>query len=162
MPNYVKLQPTIGGEIPHLDFTFRLGGTSANSLLMSEKDAGKAVKIIGDSQVDLCADGDEIHGQIQTVEPHQTAGGFRWGTVRAVSSPLLTGQVAAGATLAIGDEVVAAAQKPYGVVNNKQPYHERMLVKKAATANGLRLKVVAIVSGTGAEGSQVTLSKIFQ
>ena len=54
-----------------------------------------------------------------------------------------------------------AAQAAPGVPNNPAPYHVRMLVKKAATPNGLRLKVAAIQSGNGGPGSVVTLSKMF-
>lgn len=160
MANRVKLVPTIGAEIPNHDFTLLLGPDSATSLLYTDKDAGKAMTLVADSRMAIAEDGDEIHAQLITVEAQQTSGGFRIGTCRFVSSPLLEGKVV-GDTLVIGDEVVAAPQAAEGVPNDAPPYHVRMLVKKAATANGMRLKVVAIQSGTGAAGSVVTLSKMF-
>ena len=160
MANRVKLVPTIGAEIPNHDFTLLLGPDSATSLLYTDKDAGKAIKLVADSRAQICADGDEIGGQLITVEAQQTSGGFRIGTCRSATSPLFDAKVV-GATLVIGDEVVAAAQAAPGVPNDTPPYHVRMRVKKAATANGQRLKVVAIQSGTGAAGSVVTLSKMF-
>lgn len=160
MANRVKLVPTIGAEIPNHDFTLLLGPNAATSLTYTDKDVGKAMKFVADSRMQICDDGDEIHAQLQTVEGQQTSGGFRVGTCRFVSSPLFDAKVV-GTTLAIGDEVVAAAQAAPGTPNDTPPYHARMLVKKATTANGLRLKVVAFQSGTGAAGSVVTLSKMF-
>ena len=139
-----------------------VGEDSATSKTYTDKDAGKAVKLatgLPDSRVVFCADGDEIAGQLRTIEPEQTSAGFKLGTVRFASSPMLTGKVASG-TIALLDEVVAAAQNGAGVPNDTPPYHDVMLVKKAGTANGLRLKVVAFQSGSGAVGSVVTLSKM--
>lgn len=169
MANRVKLLPTIGAEIPHLDFTFMIGDTPENSAQLRDVDAGKAVKFatgLPDSRVVFCEDGDEINGQLQTVEPTQTSAGFRIGTVRVVSSPMFTAINRGDETLAIGDQVVAAAQAAYGEANNPAPYHVVMAVKKApapqegdAPASN-RLRVVAMQQGTGAEGSIVTLSRI--
>lgn len=162
MAQRVKLVPTIGAEIPNLDFTALLGTDAAQSVTFTDKDIGKALKLIGDSRFGICADGDEIAAKLISVEPGQTSGGFKIGTVRAVNSPLFDG-VIVGATVAIGDEVVAAPQAAIGTPNGTPPYHVRMLVKKAAAAlaGGQRLKVVAFQSGVGAAGSVVTLSKIF-
>ena len=162
MAQRVKLVPTIGAEIPNLDFTALLGTDTTQSVTFTDKDIGKAVKLLGDSRFGLCADGDEIAGQLQTVEPNQTSGGYKVGTIRAVNSPLFDAAVV-GATVAVGDEVVAAPQAAIGTPNGTPPYHVRMLVKKAGTAlgGGQRLKVVAIQSGAGAAGSVITVSKIF-
>ena len=163
MAQRVKLVPTIGAEIPNLDFTFMLGNNTAESATITDKDIGKAVKIVGDSRVAFCADGDEIAGQLISVEPNQTSGGYKVGTVRAVNSPLFDATLANATALAIGDELVAAAQAAIGTPNGTPPYHVRMLVKKATTAlgGGQRLKVVAFQSGAGANGSTLTASKIF-
>lgn len=163
MAQRVKLVPTIGAEIPNLDFTFLLGNNTAESATITDKDIGKAVKIVGDSRVAFCADGDEIHGQLISVEPNQTSGGYKVGTVRAINSPLFDATQGNATALAVGDEVVAAAQAAIGTTNGTAPYHVRMLVKKAGAAlgGGQRLKVVAIQSGSGAQGTQVTVSKIF-
>lgn len=165
MANRVKLLPTIGGEIPYHDFTAHIGASAAQSALLTDLDAGKALKMavagLPDSRFEICADGDEIQAMLQTIEPEQTSAGFKIGTVRSVKTMLHTGQVAVGATVALGDEVVAAAQAAPGVPNNPAPKHVRMLVKKAPDETGTRLKVVAFQSGSGAAGSVVTLSQMF-
>lgn len=168
MANRVKLQPTIGAEIPNLDFTFMIGDTPENSNKLRDTDAGKAVKFatgLPDSRVVFCEDGDEINGQLQTVEPTQTSAGYRLGTVRMISSPMFSAINRGTEALAVGDQIVAAAQGDYGVPNNPAPYHVLMAVKKAAApAEGdavvNRLRVVAIQQGTGATGSIVTLSRV--
>ena len=111
---------------------------------------------------------DEMRSSLLTtagisVEPNQTSGGYKVGTVRAVNSPLFDATLANVTALAIGDELVAAAQAAIGTPNGTPPYHVRMLVKKATTAlgGGQRLKVVAFQSGAGANGSTLTASKIF-
>ena len=161
MAQRVKLVPTIGAEIPNLDFTLLLGSTAVESATITDKDIGKAVKIVGDSRVAFCAEDDAIHGQLISVEPNQTSGGYKVGTVRAVNSPLFDAVLTGATTVVIGDEVVADDQAAIGTPNGTPPYHVRMNVKKAGAANGQRLKVVAFQSGTGATGSVLTLSKIF-
>lgn len=165
MANRVKLVPTIGAEIPNHDFTVMVGATPAQSAQITDSDNGKACKMASgapDSRVVFCADGDEIHGQLVSVEGLMTSAGYKVGTMRFASSPLFDAQVAAGAApLAVGDEVVAADQAAPGVPNNPAPYHVRMLVRKADTPNGRRLKVAAIQSGNGGPGSVLTLTKMF-
>ena len=104
---------------------------------------------------------DAIQGQLISVEPNQTSGGYKVGTVRAITSPLFDAVLTGATSVAIGDEVVADDQAAIGTPNGTPPYHVRMRVKKAASANGLRLKVVAFQSGNGATGSVLTLSKVF-
>lgn len=165
MANRIKLQPTIGAEIPNHDFSAMLGTDATESAKLKEEDCGKAMKLASgapDSRFVFCADGDEIQAQLITVEASQTSAGFKVGTVRFVSSPMFTAINKGAGALAVGDEVVAAAQAAAGEPNNPAPYHEMMAVKKAGAAlnNGTRLKVLAIQSGTGATNSIVTLSKM--
>ena len=161
MAQRVKLVPTIGAEIPNLDYTLLLGNNTGESATITDKDIGKAVKIVGDSRVAFCAEDDAIQGQLISVEPNQTSGGYKVGTVRAMTSPLFDAVLTGATSVAIGDEVVADDQAAIGTPNGTPPYHVRMRVKKAATPNGLRLKVVAFQSGNGATGSVLTLSKVF-
>lgn len=165
MANRIKLQPTIGAEVGYHDYSVMLGDTNENSAKLLETDAGKAMKFATgapDSRMVPCADGDEICGQLWTVEASQTSAGFKVGTVRFASSPMLEGINKGAAALALGDEVVAAAQAAYGTPNNTPPYHVLMAVKKADTPkeDGTRLRVIAIQSGNGATGSVVTLSRV--
>lgn len=165
MANRIKLVPSIGAEIPNHDFSVLIGADTTQSALLTELDVGKAIKLATsapDSRVVFCADGDEIGGQLKSVEASQTSGGYKVGTARSASSPMFDAINAGAAALVIGDEVVAAAQQAAGVPNNTPPFHDVMAVKKAASAlgNGTRLKVIAIQKGSGAQGSIVTLSKV--
>lgn len=169
MANRVKLVPTIGAEIPNHDFTVMVGSSPAVSAQITDSDNGKACKMATgtpDSRVVFCEDGDEIQGQLVSVEPLMTSAGYKVGTMRFSTSPMFDAQVAAGAAaVAIGDEVVAAAQAAPGVPNNPAPHHVRMLVRKISgtdteVANGRRLRVLAIQSGNGGPGSVITLSKM--
>ena len=160
MADRVKLSPTIGAEIPYYDYTAKIGDSTVNSALLRDSDIGKALKLLADSRFGFCADGDEIEAQLRSVEPQATSGGYRIGTVRMVSVGMLQGINTTATALAVGDEVVAGAQAAYGVAQAAKPYHDVMGVKKATTANGMRLKVVAIQSGNGGLGTVVTLSKM--
>lgn len=161
MAQRVKLLPTIGAEIPYYDYTALIGNNTTNSLLLRGSDIGKALKLSADSRFEFCADGDEIVAQLRTVEPNQTSGGYRVGTVRSVAIGMLQGINDTSTALAVGDEVVASAQAAYGTPNATEPYNDVMRVKKAPDVTGLRLRVVAIQSGNGGQGSVVTLSKLF-
>ena len=43
MAQRVKLVPTIGAEIPNLDYTLLLGSNTTESATITDKDIGKAV-----------------------------------------------------------------------------------------------------------------------
>ena len=170
MANRIKLLPNIGANMAHYDFSVMLGDTTENSDKLRPSDAGKAMKFatgLPDSRMVPCADGDEISGQLITVEASQTSAGFRVGTVRFIDSPMFDAINSGAEQLVIGDEVVAAAQAAYGEPNAPEPYHVRMRVKKAPAWDRetdpippQRLKVVAFQSGTGTTGSVLSLSRI--
>lgn len=108
-------------------------------------DVGKAVKYNG-TQVDVCADGDEILGFVETVEPY-TQDGHSVGTVKK------TGRVKAtvsGITLAVGDLVVSAVQGAYGTAGSA--------VKQGAPAK-YKWEVVWL-EGDGSDGTQVILERV--
>ena len=78
-------------------------------------DAGKPVKMVG-SKVDLCADGDEIFGFVQSVEGglHDRINNTQAGAV------IMEGRLHAldeAGTLAVGDTVVAGTQVAVGGVH---------------------------------------------
>lgn len=88
-----KVGPLVGTEA----ITMRLGTKNAP---LTDADRGKAVTLIGASQVDLAGDGDEIYGFVSSVEPG-TADGFVIGGVQMKDFQLVdtTG-------LTVGDLVV--------------------------------------------------------
>lgn len=86
-------------------FTYR-GGTIQDPL--TDADVGKAVKLSGDNQVDLCADGDEILGFISSVEPGTLDGYVIVGVKEQDFQEVDTG------SLTFGARVVAASNPAKG------------------------------------------------
>jgi hypothetical protein len=107
MPARLQLVPTIHKEKIR---TVNLGTTSR---LFKAADIGKAVKLIGPGQYDLCAAGDKIEG-IVTSSEYELTGATRGGL--SVGGIVCSGyvEVVSTAALAAGDIVVAAAQPALG------------------------------------------------
>lgn len=108
MPKFL-MQPLIGTEAK----TARLGAGTGAANLLNDNDAGKAVKLVGESRFDLCAAGDPIEGFIVAVDT-ATSDGYSTGGVRGdkrgdrvyVTADGLQATPGTG-TIAVGDYVVA-------------------------------------------------------
>lgn len=133
-------------------FTAKVGTSGAK---FTDADRGKPVKLIGDSQYDMCADNDPIEGYLVSIENY-TADGVVVGTVRedGFKEAIMT------STFAVGDYVVAAAQNAKGTRNDADNF-DRPKVKVVADPSTHRFKtrIVAIVSGSGV-GAIVTLKRV--
>lgn len=131
-------------------------GTAANQL--KDADVGKAVKLVGRARYGVCADGDEIEGNIQSIENY-TAETYTVGTVRTAGhlEAILVG------TANIGDYVVAAAQAALGTANDSARF-PRMKVKAAASQLAADVALIKhkwrIVDGALTNGSVVTLERV--
>ena len=112
----------------------------------SDKDIGKAVKYSGDIMV-LCADGDEIVGIVQSVEPG-TTDGHSLGGVRKEGRAWAIDEAG---TLVVGAAVVAGTPGTLGTLANNN-------VKAAAGATVFTWTVIR-VDGTGA-GRSVLIEKV--
>lgn len=88
----------------------RLGAGNASNQRLKDLDAGKLVKLAGESQYDLCAAGDYIDGVITAVES-ATSNGWSVGGIVQEGKVFATAdglQATAGTgSIAIGDYVVA-------------------------------------------------------
>ena len=138
--------------------TFRVSdsltpGVSASWL--DKVDAGKLVKMIGDSQYGLCAVGDQIEGYLATANDVAPNDGFALGSVQAqdrfkVTLDGLQATPGTG-TVVIGDYVVTGTVTARGSV---LPGPVKVC-KATAAANTLlfRWRVVSLLSGNGAVGS---------
>lgn len=101
-----------------LDVVSTALGNDGLNKFTTEADTGKAVKLAGDGFHDLCADGDEITGFIDTVKGDTVNSGNSFGGVKrggTHAAILGAGQVSAAA---VGDLVVADAQSAAGVKPN--------------------------------------------
>lgn len=100
------MQPTINQRAA---LTTRLGAGTGAANQVDQKEVGKLVKLVGDSQYDLCAVGDKIEGSIVAVEP-ATQDNYSIGSVQPTGRLDVTfdGSEAAGTgAIAVGDYVVA-------------------------------------------------------
>lgn len=118
-------------------------GTEANKV--TDADLHKAVVLnpAQEGAMKLAADGEEIRGFIESIEPH-TADGLTFGTV-VVHAPGVRMHVT-GTGLIVGDMVVAAAQTAAGVanaaLNNPLDSRGTTPVKKATTATTFKWQVI--------------------
>lgn len=135
--------------------TARLGaGTGAGNNL-TDKEVGKFVKLVGDSQYNLCAAGNEIEGRISSIETATmdayTIGGVQQEGRFEVTFDGLQATPGTG-TVAIGDYVVCGTV----VAKDTALTVAAKVCKATAAGNTLNFKwrVVSLGSaGTGAVGT---------
>ena len=156
MPKFT-MQPTIPVDV----FTARLGAGSGAANNLDDKEVGKFVKLIAESRFGLAVAGDQIEGQIVTVES-ATADGFSIGSVTAdgMLDVVFDGlQATPGTgTIAIGDYVVVGTAVAKGTALTAAPK-----VCKATTQTGMyhAWRVVSLGSaGTGAVGTAGVIKRI--
>jgi len=107
MPQRLQIVPTIHKE------KIRTVSLGTNARLFKASEIGKAVKLIGPGQYDLCAADDKIEG-IVTSSEYETYGATRGGLT--IGGIVCSGyvEVVSAEVLAVGDYVVAAAQPALG------------------------------------------------
>ena len=153
----VKSKVMIGqkpGDVQY-NVTAKLG-TAANQI--TDADVGKAVKLVGAGRFAVAADGNELEGNIQSIENY-TAETYTVGTVRTggFMEAILVGAAN------VGDYVICAAQAALGTKNDAMAF-QRPKVKAtadqaAATISALKFKW-RIVDGATTDGSVVTLQRV--
>lgn len=148
-----KMQELVGVE----PITARLGAGSGSANYVTDLEIGKAVKLIGDSQYNLCAAGDLIEGFITAVETY-TADDFSIGSVQIDGRKrvLLDGlQATPGTgTCVIGDLVVA------GTITAKGTAGVPKVCKATSQAVSLHNWRIVSFEGTGAVGQYATIERI--
>lgn len=127
----------------------KLGPDAATKYTMTE--VGKAMKMAGSGNYVLCADGDEVEGFMDSLEP-MTQDGFSFGGVANPSSGQRVECKVGGATvLVFGDLIVAGVQAAVGT--NSLP------VVKKGTPTKFLWRVISLF-GAGAIGSTVVIERI--
>lgn len=135
--------------------TARLGAGTGSANNLTDKEAGKFVKLAGDSRYNLCAVGDEIEGRIAALET-ATLDAYTIGSVQKegrfeVTFDGLQATPGTG-TLAVGDYVVCGTP----VAKDTALSGPAKVCKATAAGNTLNHKwrVVSLGSaGTGAVGT---------
>jgi hypothetical protein len=151
-----KLQPLIGTEAD----TVRLGAGSGAANYVTDLETGKLVKMVGDSQYNLTAPGDQIEGYINSVESF-TADDFSIGGIvdEGRLKVTLDGLQATPGTgvIAVGDYVVAGSV----VVKGTALAGAYPKVCKATTQTGMYFawRVVSL-DGTTAVGQTATIERV--
>ncbi len=150
-----KMQEEVGIE----SFTARLGVGSGSANYVTDLEIGKPVKLVGDSQYNLCAVGDQIEGFVTAVETY-TADDFSIGSVDACGRKrvMLDGLQATPGTgvIAVGDYVVTGTVVAKGTALVGAPK-----VCKATTQTGMYFawRVVSL-EGTTAVGQYATIARV--
>lgn len=149
--------------IPATAKTARLGAGSGASNYLTDKEIGKAVKLIAESRFGLCAVGDQIEGFIGAIET-ATMDDFTIGSVfnehsfrKEVTFDGLQATPGTG-VIAIGDRVVAGT-----VVAKDTALTGPVKVCKATTQTGMDYvwRVVSLGSaGTGAVGTTGVIERV--
>jgi len=151
-----KMKELVGLE----PITARLGAGSGAANNVDDKEIGKPVKLVGDSQYNLCAAGDQIEGFVSAVEG-ATADGFSIGSVQTEGRKRVTldGLQATPGTgvIAVGDFVVAGTAVAKGTtLGSALPK-----VCKATTQTGMYFawRVVSL-DGTTAVGQTALIERV--
>lgn len=140
--------------------TARLGAGTGSSNYVDDKEIGKLVKLVGDSQYNLCAAGDQIEGQIAAVETY-TADDYSIGSVQPEGRMRVTldGLQATPGTgvIALGDYVVCGTVVAKGT-SLAGAYPK---VCKATTQTGMYFawRVVSL-DGTTAVGQTALIERV--
>jgi len=149
-----KMQESMKDEVD----TARLGSASGIANYLTDVEIGKAVKLVGDSQYNLCAAGDQIEAFIVAVE-NAPLDDFSIGSIFSEGRKrvMLDGLQATPGTgvIAVGDYVVCGTAVAKGTAVGVQK------VCKATTQTGMYFawRVVSL-EGTTAVGQYATIERV--
>ena len=139
----------------------RLGATGNPAGNFTDVEVGKIVKLVGESQYDLCVAGNDIEAIITSVEPATQNGwtiggvldsGIAWARADGLQATPGTG------TVAVGDYVVAGAITAKGTALTDWP----KVVVATTPANSVhKWRVVSLgTAGTGAVGTTIVIKRV--
>lgn len=130
--------------------------TVANGGNLVDADIGKPVKLVATDRYDLCVDGDEIAGFINSIEP-ASVGGYSYGTIR--KGPFIAVELSGDA--AVGTLVEAAAITAAGTALANGLPIVSVHVEDITTVTTLRDSTFKtnyrVVSGTGLDGDKTAV-----
>lgn len=145
--------------------TAHLGAAGATDQLpnatYADTEIGKAVKLTAESRYGLCTNGDAIEGFVVATEP-ATVDGLCLGTVQTDKRKTVV--VDAGATLAVGDYVVAGTMVAKGTKLTtqqavKKPTAPSTIVEGLAQSR-FAWRVVSLRGGNGSAGTEVLIERV--
>lgn len=131
--------------------TAALGASSAAPL--TGNDIGKLVKMGSLQNYLLAATGDDIEGQVYSVEPTTVNGGFATGSVqRNQRLEVEVGTDQGGTPMAVLDYVVVGAGQVLNTAGAGKV--------KTGAGTTFKWRCIRIISGTGAAGSKVLIERV--
>lgn len=137
-----------------------LGVNAAGKL--TDKDIGKAVKLIGDSRYGVVADGDDIEAVLISVEPVTVQNGLGFGTIQ--TKERIVAQNKGAGAIAVGAYVVAAAQPAVGteiaLLTSGTQTGVRPTPVKAGAGTQFKWRVVSLLGGAGAVDSTILIERV--
>lgn len=139
----------------------RLGAGNTANDRYSDLDAGKAVKLVGESRYDLCAAGDKIEGFVVSVES-ATSNGYSIGGVVGEGMVFVTAdglQATPGTgAIAVGDYVVAGTATAKGTGLTA---YAKVCKATSQTYGAFAWRVVSLgQAGTGAVGTTIVIEEL--
>lgn len=143
--------------------TVRLGAGNTANDRFDDKEINKLVKYAGDSRYDLCAVGDEIEGQITSIEA-ATADGYSIGGVNLSGDAIfatadgLQGTPGTG-TIAAGDYVVAGTATAKGTPLAAHPKVCKATTQANVKASPFSWRVESVLTGAGAVGTTIVIRR---
>lgn len=149
-----QMKPIVGTEA----FTARLGaGTGSGNFLTDPTEKGKFVKLVGESRYDLAAVGDEIEGQISSInaasQDNYSVGAVIRDKYVGVTFDGLQGTPGTG-TIAVGDYVLVGTPVVKGTALTVPPKVVKATTQASAKSTPFAARVVSLGSaGTGAVGT---------
>jgi len=126
-------------------------GVSAGTKLTAN-DLGKAVKLAGDDNYVLCANGDDIAGTVASINPDTVNDGFAFGSVNKDGRRIATVDAAEVDALVVGETVVAGTQTAIDTAGG--------LVATAGAGALIKWQVISILTGTGVAGDTVLIERV--
>jgi hypothetical protein len=139
----------------------KLGVDASNPL--SDKDIGKAVKLIAKDTYGLCAEGDEVEGFLVAVEP-ATIDGFSFGSVqiKGRKEVVLDGAVTVGDLVVVGNVIargtaisLAAAEVKAGTPASQLGGAPYTYTQRVPNTHLWR-----VISGTGLSGATCIIERV--
>ena len=126
----------------------------------TDKEVGKAVKIIGDSNYGSVANNDALEGVVTSVEPGTVKGGISLGGVqRWLPGMRLTVRNNAATALVINDFVKCTAQAAVGTAN-AGAITPIPLIQKGDGTERFAWRVVSLLGSNGAQNTEVLVEAV--
>lgn len=148
----------VAGSVADSMFTASLG---VSSVKLTSLDEGKAVKLVAESRYGVVTDGDEIEGILVAVEPATVNNGYGLGTIQRKESFIGKNL---GATLVIGEKVVAAAQPAVGTAITELTSGNERGVRptpvKTGTPTTFVWRVISLLGGGGLVNTNVLIERV--